>query len=214
VRIRSWVSRTVLAANRGDGESHRAKGPSVVSRIRFFALCALVLPYLSTCAFGQNNMSEHAIKSAYLFNFGKFVRIESPEPHPSSSFDICIVGADPLGKTLDDLTANERLQDQPVRVRRVRDAHDARTCSIAYITTNEKNVVEAAFKSLADSDVLTVGDAQDFLKRGGMIQFVNIGNHVRFEVNLDALRKTHLVLSSELLRVAAAVHGDPRPEVH
>jgi hypothetical protein len=35
-------------------------------------------------------------------------------------------------------------------------------------------------------------------------------SHVRFAVNLEAVEHTHLVLSSELLRVALSVTGKPR----
>jgi hypothetical protein len=48
---------------------------------------------------------------------------------------------------------------------------------------------------------------ETFLKRGGMIQFVIEEDHVRFAVNLEAVGRTHLVLSSELLRVASWVVG-------
>jgi len=60
--------------------------------------------------------------------------------------------------------------------------------------------------------VLTVSDAPDFLKYGGMIQFVSEDNRVRFAVNLDAVNRTHIVLSSELLRVASSVTGGPQQE--
>jgi len=62
---------------------------------------------------------------------------------------------------------------------------------------------------LGNADVLTVSDAPDFLQHGGMIQFVLVSNHVRFAVNLEAVNHTHLVLSSELLRVASSVAGKP-----
>jgi hypothetical protein len=42
-----------------------------------------------------------------------------------------------------------------------------------------------------------------------MIQFLLIQNHVRFAVNLNAVNHAHLVLSSELLRVASSVTGKP-----
>jgi hypothetical protein len=57
--------------------------------------------------------------------------------------------------------------------------------------------------------VLTVSDAADFLLHGGMIQFVIVANHVRFAVNLDAVRSAQLSLSSELLKVAISVNGEP-----
>jgi hypothetical protein len=40
-----------------------------------------------------------------------------------------------------------------------------------------------------------------------MIQFVTVGNHVRFAVNLNAARNAQLGLSSELLKVAISVNG-------
>jgi hypothetical protein len=46
-----------------------------------------------------------------------------------------------------------------------------------------------------------------------MVQFLLLSNHVRFAVNLLAVQNTHLVLSSELLRVAYSVAGKPSVEV-
>jgi uncharacterized protein len=63
--------------------------------------------------------------------------------------------------------------------------------------------------AVAKSAVLTVSDFPEFLKRGGMIQFVLEGNRVRFEVNLSAAKNAGLTLSSELLKVAAAVRRNP-----
>jgi hypothetical protein len=45
----------------------------------------------------------------------------------------------------------------------------------------------------------------DFSKRGGMIQFVLIGDRVRFEINVASTESASLVLASDLLKVAAAV---------
>jgi hypothetical protein len=55
---------------------------------------------------------------------------------------------------------------------------------------------------------LTVSDMSQFVKRGGMIQFVLEGKKVRFEVNLTATQHAGLTLSSELLKVATAVKRD------
>jgi hypothetical protein len=60
---------------------------------------------------------------------------------------------------------------------------------------------------------LTVSDAANFLQQGGMIQFLTVENHVRFAVNLDAVRSARLTLSSELLRVATSVSGETSPGV-
>ena len=45
----------------------------------------------------------------------------------------------------------------------------------------------------------------EFSRRGGIIQFIAEGGRVRFEINLASAESARLVLSSELLKVAATV---------
>lgn len=153
--------------------------------------------------------SEYDVKAAYLFNFGKFVRVAgAPQPR-RSTFDICILGRDPIGRAIDEIVANESIDSRPVRVARITDASQGRACDIVFISPYEGDAMRADLAALGGAEVLTVSDAPEFLERGGMIQFVLQGDHVRFEVNLEAVDRAHLVLSSELLRVAAAVEGKP-----
>lgn len=153
--------------------------------------------------------SEYEVKAAYLLNFGKFVRHTKPQP-PLSSFDICLLGHDDMGRTIDDLASSESINNLPVHVRRIPDVTDSKTCAIVFISTNEGNRIREDLAILAGSDVLTVSDAPNFLDRGGMVQFVLISNHVRFAINLNPVNRARLVLSSELLRVASSVTGKPQ----
>ena len=126
-------------------------------------------------AYAQNRVSEYAVKAAYLFNFGKFVRFAPSDAlNNRQTFDICIVGEDPLGHTLDDLTANERLDGKPVRVVRLKSVAEARGCAIAYISASEGSRLETDLDALRGQAVLTVSDAASFLQRGGMIQFLTV----------------------------------------
>jgi hypothetical protein len=157
----------------------------------------------------QPRVSEYAVKAAYLLNFGKFIRIAPGTQR--STFDICIVGRDPFGDSLDNITANESIAGHPVRVLRLARPDAARECSIAYIADTDLRRIDEDIAALGSADVLTVSDAPDFLRHGGMIKFVLVSDHVRFAVNLDAVRHSHIVLSSELLRVAASVIGGNGP---
>ena len=169
---------------------------------------------IASFASAQNQVSEYDVKAAYVFNFGKFVRFApSDAVNNRQSFDICIVGEDPLEHPLDDLTANERLDGKPVRVARLKTAAEARGCAIAYISASEGSRVGTDLEALRGQGVLTVSDAANFLQRGGMIQFLTVESHVRFAVNLDAVRGAQLSLSSKLLRVATSVTGETVPGV-
>ena len=170
-----------------------------------FLFAGVVLPF----AVAQTSKpTEYDVKAAYLLNFGKFIRHVDGQA-PRTSFDICLLGHDPMGQTIDDLAANQAIDNLPVHVRRIPDVTQTKGCSILFISADEDDHLREDLAILSTSDVLTVSDASDFLDRGGMIQFVLIQNHVRFAVNLNAVNRAHLVLSSELLRVASSVIGKP-----
>jgi hypothetical protein len=166
---------------------------------------------MGLAAFGQPpRPTEYDVKAAYLLDFGKFIRHSGPRPS-RPAFDICILGRDPMGHTIDDLAASETIDSLPVHVQRLRDVSEATTCDIVFISSNEGDRIREDLSILAGSDALTVSDTPQFLDQGGMIQFVLMANHVRFAINLNAVNRAHLELSSELLRVASRVIGKPQP---
>jgi len=160
----------------------------------------------------QARPAEYDVKAAYLLNFGKFIR-SSSSTVSRDHFDICVIGSDPMGHVLDSLSAGEQVDSRPVRIRRMNDAADARSCDIVYFSTGDTARIDSELAAFRNSDALTVSDAPNFLEHGGMIQFVLVAQHVRFSVNLGAVHRTHLVLSSELLRVALSVTGKTTGEV-
>jgi YfiR/HmsC-like len=154
------------------------------------------------------------MKAAYLANFVKFIEPPQGAPAPQNGpsqadepFAICVLGRDPFGPALDAALAGESLGRHSLVPRRVANAREAAGCRVVFIAENDREL-RKDLAALDKSAVLTVGDQPEFLKRGGMIQFVlDEGNRVRFEVNLTAAKKAGLTLSSELLKVAKTVAG-------
>ena len=186
----------------------RTLGARLCQGRRGLAIVAFCLS--ASLAYAQTRASEFDVKAAYLLNFGKFVRFTPSNAGTNrQSFDLCIVGEDPLGNNLSELAANEKLDGKPVRVVRLKTAAEARGCAIAYISASEGSLIKSDLDALRGEPVLTVSDAANFAQHGGMIQFLTVANHIRFAVNLDAVRSAQLSLSSELLRVAVSVNGAP-----
>jgi YfiR/HmsC-like len=172
--------------------------------------------------------TEYQVKAAYLRNFAQFVEWPQAASAPAGSaaqgnapaqgnaagqpdepFPICILGQDPFGPALDAALSGETAGRHPLVPRRVANAKDAAAiCRVVFIAEDDRDL-RKDLAALDKSAVLTVGDHAEFLKRGGMIQFVLEGNRVRFEVNLTAAKRAGLNLSSELLKVAAVVRRLP-----
>lgn len=180
---------------------------------RVQTLCALILLSPAVVPVGAQPSStpaEHE-KAADLFNFGRFMR-HSNAPELRSSFDICILGPNTLGHSVEEIDSGGTINNLPSRIRRLPDVSDAKACDILFIGASEGDRVREDLAILDGSDALTVSDASDFLERGGMIQFQLVENHLRFAVNLNAVNRAHIILSSELLRLASSVSGKPAEE--
>lgn len=147
--------------------------------------------------------SRDDVQAAYLYNFGKFVRWPGDSIH--SPMLVCVAGEDPLEETLSKLVEGEQIDGRPLEVRNLDRTGGVSDCSILFIGAQERDREDSFLSAVSGKPILTVGDSPDFLERGGMIQFVLVEDHVRFEVNLDECNRHRVGLSSELLKVAAAV---------
>ncbi len=155
--------------------------------------------------------TQNDVEAAYLYNFGKFVHWPSDAEH--GALNICILGNDQFGPNLDQIVANESIDSRHLAVVRLPDTSGIKSCAILFINSAEAPHLEADLSALAASPIMTVSDMPGFLDRGGMVQFVVKDGKVRFEVNLNATGKCGLVLSSQLLKVAVGVIGNPQGKV-
>lgn len=149
---------------------------------------------------------EYRLKAVFLFNFAQFVDWPaSAFPEPNTPLVIGVLGEDPFGAYLDETVRGEKVNEHPLEVRRYRRVDEIGACHILFVSQPEQAHLEQILDSLKDRSVLTVGDAQGFATRGGMIGFVTEQNHIRLRVNLDAARAANLTISSKLLRPAQIV---------
>jgi len=195
--------------------SNRAPGRSTVlcSPLLLFALLVLLLLVAIGLSAQQPKASESEIEAVYVFKFSQFITwpgIARTKP----SFDICVLGDAPLAPYLDRTIRGETVDGKLVIDRHIARTQDAQGCSILYISRSEAFRLRQIITDTHALPVLTVSDIDDFVDRGGMIQFVLQNGRVRFEVNLAPATQAGLSLSSELLKVAVEVKGASAQGVH
>jgi hypothetical protein len=155
---------------------------------------------------------DYDVKAAYLFNFGRFTTWPAGGAGGESAvFGVCVLGRDPFGAALDAMVTGETIGGKRVTVRRIARAEDTAGCRVLFVSASEDTSLARILQILEGSQILTVSDLPQFLERGGMIQFVSDGKKIRFTVNVSAATQVGLTLSSELLRVAAAVRTNAKP---
>jgi YfiR/HmsC-like len=155
--------------------------------------------------------TDYDVKAAYLYNFGRFVEWPPSVTAKSDVFNVCILGQDPFGPALDTTLAGETISGKNIAAKRISTPQEAVNCQILFMSSAEETRLGKIIETLDKGAVLTVSDMPQFSQRGGMIQFVLEGKKVRFEVNLTAVQRAGLTLSSELLKVATAVRRNASP---
>lgn len=159
--------------------------------------------------------SEYAVEAAFLYNFTKF--IEWPDAafaSPAQPFGICVVGPDPFGTALED-AAGRPVGSHRTELHRLAPSDPAEPCQIVFLSGMTGEETGNWLQTHRGKAILTVGDAPGFALSGGVIGFVPADGHVRFEINLQAAARAHLIITSRLLGLATIVRDAderrPRP---
>jgi hypothetical protein len=196
--------------------------PAGVEARHAFVCASAILLFLLTPVFtrAQSDYSaEYPVKLAFLYNFTKFVEWPAEAyPSPEAPLNICLVGQDPFGYDIEHALRSRTVGNHPVALLKFKPGQNLKGCHVVFVSADSDKRSIAIVADLGSSDTLTVGESQDFARNGGMIRFMIEENKVRFEVNLEATKKTHLRISSELLALARIVKsvgtqssGPPNP---
>jgi hypothetical protein len=180
--------------------------PRNLSTLKVLRYCAFLSAGYLFCPGPQDasaqSMSsrEYEIKAAYLYNFIKYV----DWPTTKDTITIGVLGGNPFGPALAPLNGKVA-KGRRVVVRELGSVRDAQNCQMVFVSSSEKQRLPEIFENSKSAHVLTVGESQGFAQDGGIINFIEENNKVRFEINEDAARRTGLNISSELLKLAKLV---------
>lgn len=149
---------------------------------------------------------EYQLKAVFLFHFAQFVEWP-PEAFPEAQTPLVIgvLGEDPFGAYLDETVRSETVNNRSLVVHRYHQVEEIETCHVLFISRSEADRLEQILASLKGRHILIVGDADGFIRRGGMIRFILDENKIRLRINLAAAKDANLVMSSKLLRPAEIV---------
>lgn len=175
--------------------------PSATGRAALLAAVAAFA--LHAPAQAQGASMEYAVKAAYLYKFAPFV--EWPPvafASAASPFQLCILGQDPFGASLDQAVSGQRVGGHPVAVRRLDRVDVGSGCHLLYLGASRKQTADEALRAVRGSPILTVADGGR--DAGAIIRFVVKDNRVRFEIDTVAAAANHVTISSKLLSLATS----------
>jgi hypothetical protein len=172
------------------------------SSLLFLLLLVCVPGYVQA----QSGIGEYHVKAGFLFHFAQLADWPAGAGG-GSQFELCVLGDDPFKGELENTLGGKAIGSRPIHILHVKQSQDARVCQVLFISSSEDQRLPKIFKDLGNSAVMTVGEANDFIDRGGMIRFTFEQDKVRFEINLKPADAAGLKFSSRLLLLATNVFG-------
>lgn len=175
------------------------------------SLCALLGVVGLACLSGgparaQERYSADAVKAAYLYRMAGYVQWPRSPP-ADAPFTIDVLGDPAVADDLAQLLPGRPIDGHPARVVAITEISQLSSAQMLYIGPGFTGNVHAAIVASADQPILIVTDEKHGLADGSVINFVEDGEHVRFEVSLVAAARARLSISSQLLSVALRVEG-------
>jgi hypothetical protein len=182
-----------------------------VSRRRFGAgLLAVCLGGFRLSAADTVTAPEFALKAAYLCSFAEFaVWPEKAFEATNSPIILGILGDDPFGAALDKVAAGRSVNGRVFQIRRLKAPAGARECHLLFVAPSEMRRLPEVLALLDHAPVLTVGDADRFGQRGGMINLRLEGKKLKFEINLTAAERAALKIKAQFLKLGTIVETGP-----
>lgn len=154
----------------------------------------------------QTVSREYDLKAAFVYNFATFVEWPAGAfTRPDTPFVIAVIGENPFGPALEELTRGERVKGHPIVIRRIQTAEGAAGCQLVFISTSVRRDLKEILEYFHHEPVLTVSDIAGFLEAGGMIR-LGVDAHINVQINLTAVRAGGLTVSPKLLRLAQVVN--------
>lgn len=191
----------------GNQPPRRPGLPAKVARLLgLFGLLAGVAP--GVCA--EPVYTEYQVKALFLVNFSKYVSWPAEAfSDNAAAITVGVLGEDKFGEHLAKAVEGRTVSGRALAIRFVKNEEDLAACQILFVSASEKKRLVEILAKVKTRPVLTVGEIEEFLRQGGIINFIKKDGKVRLEIDLDAARRAGLQISSKLLAVADSVRGKP-----
>ena len=150
--------------------------------------------------------SEYQVKAAFLVKFPKYVDwpVEA-FAETNSPIVIAVLSETKMTEEIQKIIAGRTVNGRGIVLKRLASGEASGVCHILFISAAEQHSPNSLAK--LKGGVLTVGESDDFLESGGIINLARRDRKIALEVSLTAADKARIKISSKLLGVANVVKG-------
>lgn len=163
---------------------------------------AVLFVFSSTFLFAQEKPI-HEVYGAMVYNFTKYV--QWPDHAEGGEFVIGIVGNNDLFTTLNTWYGGKPRGGKTYVIKKFNSAAEVTNCHVVFIDKSKSGEFEAVNNKVKGKGTLLITDKAGLGEKGSGINFKNIDNKLKFELNQRALEASNLKVAGALTSMAILI---------
>ncbi len=178
-------------------------------RLKLGIIFLITVLIQSTQLFSQQDFkfTEYEVKAVYLERFTRLIEWpkESKVNDPSIPFVLGIIGENPFGNSIEKIYATQKIRKKEVKIILISQLSQIADCHLVFVCQSEEKNLERIVEFVKGKPILTISDCDGFAEKGIHINLFLLDDEIRFEINYESAKDSHLYLSYQILNYAKIV---------
>ena len=158
---------------------------------------AIAILFSNSIIKAQTNIG--SAQSMFIYNFSRL--IEWPASYKSGPFIIATIGSG-LRSELENYTKGKRVGSQEINVVSFKSPEDITKCNILFVPFSKTKQMNEILAKLNGQSTLIISEKNGAIDEGSAINFVIVGDKLKFEIKPENASKYNIKFSSKLTEMA------------
>lgn len=167
---------------------------------RKWTYCLLFFSFVILQQGFAQKYTEYELKSAFIYNFTKFIEWPTSSTTKGKTFKIGIIRNNTMKIVLNEMMKGKKINGKIIEIIYIKDLSKIPDCQILFIDGVDNTELIPILKETKNQPCLTIGNhLKYFCQQGGIINFTPKYYNYRFEINNQQAEWVNLKISSKLL---------------
>ncbi len=179
-----------------------------MTKLYFYLFLSACLCGIGAFAGPAVSAQQAQVEAAFIYQFRNYITWpDEAEAAGSRDFVISVVGPESgLFQELEQLAKTKKMKNRSIEVRLVENVSKLSKSDIVIVGSSSLDLLQDVVRKVKGEHALIVSHAEDFAKKGAMINFFLEDDRLRFEINPSAIKKENLQVGSQLLNLARIIN--------
>lgn len=169
-----------------------------INQLFFLSVTVLLMGCNQVTAQEDAGGKDYELKASFMYRFVDYVYWKNYSKN--QAFKIAVLEESPIIDALQNMAKSNKMV-----VQKYKKLDEVRSCHILFVPYTCSIPIETILAEFSGKPVLIVTEQNGYGKKGAQMNFVIIDNKLKFEVNLKAINKSGIGISSFLLQHAIIV---------